>query len=357
MIPHSRPTIGIEEKKACEAVLDSLEIAQGRKVEEFEKKFAAFTGRRAGIAVSSGSAALQLALSALRLSRGDQVIVPSFTCVALLHAVDQAGARPVVGDIDPEDFNLAVEEVKKKITRKTKAMIVPHSFGRAARMRELLRFGIPVIEDGTQALGAHEDGRPVGSFGVMSIFSFYATKMITTGEGGMVLTDSRRLAAWVLDRRDYDKKEKYLLRTNSKMTDLEAAMGIEQLKKLPLFIARRREIAARYHEAFQGKGLILPSAGEGRDHVFYRYVLRIPQKTPAWIRNFREEQIDAKRPFFKPLHRYLDFPDARFPQTVKAMKEACSLPIYPSLDDEACRAVCRAAETGRLSEKVPVLIP
>lgn len=341
MIPHSRPTLGPEEKRALEEVLASGEIAQGRKVGEFEKNFCGFLGRRYAVAVSSGTSALHLSFLALEIGQGDEVIVPSYTCVALLHAVAAAGARPVVVDIDPEDFNLSIRETRKKIRRRTKAVIVPHSFGRsAAAVEEFAGTKITVIEDGTQALGAKIGDRRVGSFGTVSVFSFYATKMITTGEGGMVLTNSKRVAERLQDLRDYDKKEKYAFRTNSKMTDLEAAMGIVQLGKLPEFVQRRREIASRYTAILQASGVLTPAADAKRDHVFYRYVVRVTKKPREWLRQIRNRGIDAKEPVFKPLHRYLNLPDSRFPQTIRAMKESFSLPIYPSLSEEDCREVC-----------------
>lgn len=342
MIPHSRPTLGPEEKRAVEEVLESGQIAQGERVIAFEKSFCEFTGRRYAIAVSSGTAALHLSLLALGISPGAEIILPSFTCAALLHAIEARGACPVPVDIDLEDFNVSAADVRKKIRRRTKAVIVPHAFGRAARMEELLGFQVPVIEDGTQALGARVGDKRVGSFGIVSVFSFYATKMITTGEGGMVLTDSRRLAERLFDSRDYDKKKSHQFRTNSKMTDLEAAMGLEQLKKLPRFIERRRQIARRYQEVLQNSDVVLPLEDASRDHVFYRYVVRISKKRPDWLRHLTSCGIDAKEPVFKPLHRYLDFSDSQFPNTVRAMKESRSLPIYPSLEDPALDQICEA---------------
>ena len=344
MIPHSRPTLGPEEKAAVAQVLDSGQIAQGRKVIEFEKKFCAFAGRRYAVAVSSGTSALHLSLVALAISRGDEVVLPSFACTALLHAVDAVGARPVLADIDPEDFNLSAAQVRKKIRRRTKAIIVPHAFGRAARMEEILDLKIPVIEDGTQALGARVGRKRVGSFGVLSLLSFYATKMIATGEGGMVLTDSPRLAERIHASRDYDKKENFQFRTNSKMTDLEAAMGIEQLKKLPSFIRRRRQIASGYRESLRRSGLFLPAEDSERSHVYYRYVVRIPGGFKEWTRKLSAQGIDAKSPVFKPLHSYLGLSDSSFPATVQAMKESLSLPIYPSLRDEECNQIYRALQ-------------
>jgi perosamine synthetase len=340
MIPHSRPALGKQEKDACLKVLDSLHIAQGEKVEEFEALFCRTTERRYAIAVSSGTAALHLALLGLEISQADEVLCPSFTCVALLHALDAVGAKPVLVDIDLQDFNISVSELKRKISRKTKAVIVPHAFGRPAKIDEITGLGIRVLEDGTQALGAKVGGKPVGSFGELSVFSFYATKMITTGEGGMVLTDSEGLARKIVDLRDYDKKDTYRFRTNSKMTDLEAAIGIEQIKKLPFFIERRHAIASSYRSAFEGFGGFLPLEDSLRSHIYYRYVVRFTEENGEWLTHFQSRGIDAKEPVFKPLHRYLNLPDELFPATVHAFKRTCSLPIYPSLSDEDCEQIC-----------------
>lgn len=344
MIPHSRPSLGEEEKRAVRGVLESLHIAQGPKVAEFERKFCDFTGRKYAVAVSSGTSALMLALAGLGISKGDEVIVPSFACSALLHAVDILGAKPVPSDIDSEDFNLDPQAARKKITRKTKAIIAAHSFGRASRMKEISRLGIPVVEDATQGLGSSIGQKKAGAFGEASVFSFYATKMITTGEGGMILTDSKRLAAIFSDLRDYDKKESHRLRTNSKMTDLEAAMGIEQLRKLPEFIRKRREIASNYRRILRDYPLIFPVEGEGRDHVYFRFVVRVKQKAGAWIRDLRRRGMDAKQPVFKPLHEVLGLSKNGFPETARAMKEACSLPIFPSMTAREWREAVSAMD-------------
>ena len=358
MIPHSRPTLGVEEKEAVLAVLESGQIAQGKKVMEFEKAFCGLTARRYAVAVSSGSAALHLSFLALGISEGDEVIVPSYTCVALLHAIDSVGASPAIADIDLEDFNLSISEVKKKIRRKTKAIVVPHAFGLPAQVDQLQQLGVPLIEDATQALGARANGKPVGSFGIISLFSFYATKMMTTGEGGMVLTDFPRLAEKLHDLRDYDKKETHRFRTNSKMTDLEAAMGLAQIKKLPQFLKRRRELASQFKVALGGSGVLSPAQAIGRDHIFYRYVVRVPKRKKEFMRQLLSQGIEVKEPVFKPLHQYLNLADSKFPFTRQAMKESCSLPIYPSLADDACNQICQAIRTGwpsLPSEEVKVL--
>lgn len=350
LIGHSRPTLGTEEKETVLKVLESGQIAQGKKTIEFEKAFCELTGRRYAVAVSSGSAALHLSFLALGISEGDEVVVPDYTCVALLHAIESVGAQPVITDIDLKDFNVSVSEVKKKIRRRTKAILVPHAFGLPAQVDKLLELGIPLIEDATQALGAQVRGKPVGSFGIVSLFSFYATKMITTGEGGMVLTDFPRLADRLHDLRDYDKKETYRFRTNSKMTDLEAAMGLAQIKKLPQFLKRRRQLAANYTEAFGSSGVILPCEEEDRTHVFYRYVVRIQRKKREFIKHLISHGIEIKGPIFKPLHQYLGLADSDFPFTQQAMKESVSLPLYPSLSDGECAQICEAIRGKKLSE-------
>ena len=346
MIPHSRPSLGEEERKAVCSVLESLQIAQGPKVAEFEKAFCGFTGRKYAVAVSSGTSALMLALAAAGISKGDDVIVPSFACSALLHAVHILGAKAVPADIDPEDFNLAPKDAKKKIRRRTKAILAAHSFGRASRMKEIMALGLPVIEDGTQALGASIEGKKVGAFGEASVFSFYATKMITTGEGGMVLTDSKRLAGILSDLRDYDKKETHRLRTNSKMTDLEAAMGIEQLRKLPGFIQERREIASNYRSLLKDFPVLCPVGDEARDHVYFRFVVRMKKKPAAWAKDLRRRGIDVKQPVFKALHTVLGLSKSAFPQTEEAMKEAWSLPIFPSLTSGEWNEAAAAIEAA-----------
>lgn len=356
MIPHSRPTLGPEEEQAIREVLASGHIAQGKKVGEFEKSFCEFTGRRFAIAVSSGSSALHLSLISLEIGRGDEIILPSFTCAALLHAVEAVQAKPVLVDIDLEDFNLSVSSVKKKIRRKTKAVLVPHSFGRAAQMEALLDLKIPVIEDGTQALGARVGEERVGSFGALSIFSFYATKMITTGEGGIVLTNFPRMAERVFDFRDYDKKETHHFRTNSKMTDLEAAMGIQQLKKLPLFIEKRRHIASGYAEIFADSDVVTPKEDARRDHVYFRYVVRFPKKSKERFRELEAKGIEVKKPVFKPLHQYLGLDDSLFPNTLEAMRQSCSLPIFPSLNPDEWRTIAEINRRGKIAGTTSVQV-
>ena len=338
LIPHSQPLLGEAEIKKASAVIASGRISQGRVVSEFETLFADCIGVRHAVAVSSGTAALHLTLAAMGINVGDQVIVPSYVCCALLNAVAYVGAQAVLADIDPESFNIDVTDVKKRITDRTRVIIVPHMFGRAADLKALLDLEVPIIEDCAQATGAMVGGKVLGTFGQAAIFSFYATKVMTTGEGGMVVTASDRLYRQLLDLREYDHKDAYRVRFNYKMTDLQAAVGICQLERLADFIHRRRELAARYRQALSGLPIQLPEAGGG--HIFFRYVIDTGQEVTPLIEALRRRGITGARPVYKPLHHYLNQPG--YPGAERAWQAALSIPLYPALSDHAADVVCSA---------------
>jgi len=258
MIPHSAPFIGDEEIEAVARVLRSGHIAQGPEVEAFEKECADLVGRRYGVAVSSGTAALHLALDALGPAPSDCVAVPAYACASLVTAVRMHGSKPLLCDVGP-DQNIDVDTIPTD----TNTAIVPHLFGAPAAFPT----DLTVVEDIAQSLGGS-----TGRDGRIAIASFYATKLMTTGEGGMVLTDDEALADHIRDRRDYDNRDDLQNRFAYKMTDFQAAMGRVQLRRLPAFIRRRKEIAEQYEQAFQGLPLVLPQAS---GHVFFRYVIKI----------------------------------------------------------------------------------
>jgi dTDP-4-amino-4,6-dideoxygalactose transaminase len=335
-IPHSRPTVGDEEVEAVVSVLRSGQLAQGEQVLCFENALASLTGAAGAVAVSSGTAALHLALLALEIGEDDEVVLPGFVCPALINAVRYVRAVPVLADINPETYNMDIPDLKKRLTGKTKAVIVPHMFGLPADIREIIALGVPVIEDCAQSLGSSYMGSPAGSFGALSVFSFYATKVICTGEGGMIVSGDKRLLEKIRDLRDYDEKDDWRLRYNYKLTELQAAMGLTQLRKLPVLIGRRRVIAGRYHEFFRERLLPVPVSLPDREHIYYRYIIRTERLTEL-LDAGREAGIDYRRPVFKPLHHYLGI--TGYPQTDAAFLGTVSIPIYPSLSDTEVNAI------------------
>jgi dTDP-4-amino-4,6-dideoxygalactose transaminase len=341
MIPHSRPTIDQEEINAAVSVLQSGQLAQGEQVLQFEKALASLIGVGGAVAVSSGTAALHLSLLALEIGEGDEVVIPSFVCPALLNAIRYVRAVPVLADINRETFNIDVRDLKQRRTGKTKAVIVPHMFGLPADIREIVALGVPVIEDCAQALGSRYEGAPTGSFGVLSVFSFYATKVICTGEGGMVAANDLQLLERVRDLRDYDEKEEHRLRYNYKLTDLQAALGLAQLRKLPVLIERRRILARQYDAFLRERLLPVPACSPDREHIYYRYVIRT-KHVAELLAGGGEAGIAYRRPVFKPLHHYLGM--TGYPQTEAAFLETVSLPIYPSLHDEEIKAILQHAQ-------------
>ncbi|HRZ87808.1 MAG TPA: DegT/DnrJ/EryC1/StrS family aminotransferase, partial [bacterium] len=265
---------------------------------------------------------------------GDNVIIPSYVCTALLNAVRYVGATPRFADIDPDDLNISPDDVRRKVTKKTRAVIVPHMFGLPARVREIQRAGVPVIEDCAQAVGAKIGEQPVGTFGDIAIFSFYATKVMTTcGEGGMVVTRNRRWSEAIRQLRDYDEKNDLRTRYNYKMTDAAAAMGSAQLAKLGGFIRKRRAIAKRYDAAFAGKEFFIDRAGSG-SNIYFRYLVRIRRGQAEFLRRAAAHAVGVKRPVFRPLHAYFGISDRQLPHTASAWRSIFSIPIYPSLPEK-----------------------
>ncbi len=209
---------------------------------------------------------------------------------------------------------------------------MPHMFGCPAEIDKLSDLGIPIIEDCAQSIGANFKGRSAGSFGLLSVFSFYATKVIAAAEGGMVLSDSEDLTSRIKDLREYDNKDDYVLRYNYKMTDIQAALGLNQISFLDKFIDRRREIAGRYFQEFKNCDFMLPVWKEGNDHIYYRFVIKTKDSSSEYIEKLQQKKVMCKRPVFIPLHVYLNLNG--FPQTMEAWQKTISIPLYPSLQEK-----------------------
>jgi perosamine synthetase len=333
VIPSARPYLDEADNQAIQKVLASGWIADGDEIASFESEFAAFVGCKRSVAVSSGFAALHLCLVALNIGPGDEVIIPCVsTCPAIRNAVLAVGARPVFADTNELDFNLCFDSVSKRIGRNTRAIIAPHHTGIPSDVHAINALGTPVIEDCAQAVGASLGNRPVGSIGFASIFSFYATKMITTVDGGMVMSHSADFLEKVRDVRYYRAKTDRLLRYNYKLQNLHAALGRTQLAKLPYFLERRRIIAGRYLELLESLGyprnMSLHHRVKGA--VYYRFGLRLPTALRAKsISELRKRHI----PFGTEVEFLADKDPVEYPNACRLSDEILTFPTYPALTD------------------------
>jgi dTDP-4-amino-4,6-dideoxygalactose transaminase len=263
-------------------------------------------------------------------------------CIAPVHAVEQVGATPRLADVDPDTYNLDPGDVRRRCTRRTRAIIVPHLFGLPADLDAVLRLGVPVIEDCAQAFGATYRDRPVGSFGTISILSFYATKLLTTGEGGMLLSRDRRLLARARDRRDYDERRHHAPRFNYKLTDFQAALGRSQLRRLPRMLSRRHALAARYRRGWAALPVRLPVPDGIRTHAYHRFVLSCPRTATEIAKRLASHGVVARPPVFRPIHLTLGL--TGFPGSAQAYRHALSVPIYPTLTRAEAQVVIGALQ-------------
>jgi perosamine synthetase len=337
-IPHSRPALpSAEEWAEVTGRLAQGWIAGGPCLEEFEREAAGWLGGAAGVAVNSGTSALHLALLGVGVRPGDEVLIPAYCCAALLNAVQLAGAHPVLVDSEPGGVNLCPDDARRRLSRRTGAVVVAHMFGGPAPLSPFLALGVPVIEDCAQSLGARIDGVLTGSRGAAAVTSFYATKVITTGQGGLVTSgDCKRLES-MRDRVVYDNREDWQPRFSYGMSELQAALGLWQLERLPRFLERRRALAERYD------GCLELERSSPRGAICYRYTLRVPDAA-ATITRLQAAGIDARRPVHRPLHHYLggDYPHAQ-----AAHEEIVSLPLYPALTDGEAACVSAAVQALR----------
>ena len=274
-----------------------------RKVAQFERAFAQAVGARHAVGVTSGTAALMTALAALGVGPGDEVIVPTYTWVATINAVVHLGAVPVFVDID-DSLTMDPTKLEAAVTPCTKAILPVHMRGAGADMGPILdaaaKHHLYIVEDAAQAVGGRYRGRRLGTLGAIGAYSLQYHKTITTGEGGMLLTDSDVLLRRARDLRDYDGRAVHETRFNYKMTDLQAALGISQLRRLPSFLGRRGALAARYAAALRDLPVSLPAVMAGRTHIFYRYVVGV-DGAARLAHRLGMRGIQCKPPVFTPL--------------------------------------------------------
>jgi len=342
MIPISVPLLGNEEKQAVLEVIDSRQLAQGARVEAFEGAFAAFCGVKHAVATSSGTTALQTAILAHGIGRGDEVITTPFTFIASANAVLFAGAKPVFVDIDERTYNIDPYFVEEAITPRTRAILPVHIFGNPCDMEAIMdiaeRHGLVVIEDACQAHGASVKGRKVGTFGT-GCFSFYPTKNITTGEGGMITTNDDELADRARLIRNHGQRQRYYheaIGYNFRMTEIQAAIGLVQLGKIEQFTAARRANAA--HLTQKLKGVITPYEPPGCRHVYHQYAIRVPDGRDQLANHLRERDIATGIYYPLPVHKQVAYQRLGYadhlPVAERVSREVLSLPVHPALTRE-----------------------
>lgn len=356
MIPAVRPEIGVDERNAVDRVLRSGMLAQGPEVAAFENEFASIVDGARCIAVNSGTSALHLAFLAGGVGPGDEVIVPSFSFAATANAVSLTGAVPVFVDIEADYFSIDPAAVEAAITPRTKAIMPVHLYGHPSNMTALKtiadKHDLQLYEDAAQAHAASFDGIPVGVWGTAAAFSFYPTKNMMSGEGGMITTTSEELERLARMLRNQGMERRYeneVIGFNTRMTDIHAAIGRVQLEKLAGWTAKRQANAAFLSENLTG--VITPPTASGAVHVYHQYTVRVVgHDRDAFAEELTKRGVASGVYYPTPIHRLPSFDVAlELPVTEQVTKQVLSLPVYPSLTDEelemiveAVNSVCRA---------------
>lgn len=357
----SRPDITEKDIEAVCEVLRSPDLSLGPKLQEFEQAFAAYIGRKHAVAVNSGTSGLFLCMLALDIKPGDEVITTPFTFIASATPIMMAGAKPVFVDIDGETLNIDPSKIASAITEKTKAILPVEIFGNPAGFDKICtiarKHNLPVIEDSCEALGSALKGTKTGTFGKMSVFAFYPNKQITTGEGGMILTDDDALADMCISLRNQgrSKSNTWLcherLGYNFRLSDINCALGIVQLSRIEQIKAKRRQVAQWYQEMLADeKRLIVPSESEGCDISWFVFVVRLADKFTLEKRNsilqkMTERGIQVSN-YFPPVHLQplmaarFGYKKGDFPITESVSQRTISIPFYNNLKEEQVAVVC-----------------
>lgn len=379
MLPYARQWIDDDDVEAVVEVLRSDWLTTGPAVDRFEERFAETVGARHAVAVSHGTAALHAAVHALGIGAGDEVVVPALTFAATANCVVYEGGTPVFADVEPDTLLLDPASVEARLTPGTRAVLTVDYAGQASRYDELERLcaehGLSLVADACHALGARHHGRPVGSLARLSTFSFHPVKHVATGEGGMITTDEAELAASMRRFRNHgittDHRQRAAqgawhyemveLGYNYRLSDLQCALGLSQLGKLPGFLARRRELAARYDEAFASHPHVRPlGRGDRNEHAYHLYVVRLAgaaaEHRDAVFAGLRERGVGANV-HYVPVHLHPYYRE-RFgttpglcPEAEAASREILTLPLFPAMADEDVDRVVEAL--GECLEALP----
>ena len=362
-IPVNEPLLGQNEKKFLIECIDSGWISsEGPFVEKFEKQIAAISKRDYGVAVSSGTAALDVAIEALGISKGDEVIMPSFTIISCINQIVRVGAKPILIDSDPNTWNMDINQIEDKITSSTKAIMVVHIYGLPVDLDPVLdlakKYSLKVIEDAAEMHGQTYKGKPCGSFGDISTLSFYPNKHITTGEGGMILTNNEELAKDCKSLRNlcFKPNERFVhdrLGWNYRMTNMQAALGIAQLSRLDEFIERKTHMGKLYTKLLNGvEGIQLPMKSTSyANNIYWVYGLVLNESI-----NLNAKEVIIRlgecgigcRPFFYPMHQQPIlkkmglFKGESYPQAEKLYQRGLYIPSGMALSDEQIYRVAEA---------------
>lgn len=331
VVPHSRPTLGEDEEAAVTEAVRSGHPAGGRQVRALEEEVSSYFEHPDSVAVGSGSQALLVALRSLDLGVGKRVAIPAFTCAAVLHAVEWAGAEPVLLDLAEGELAPApscLEHVEGQID----AAIVVHPWGYPLDIATWIDSIPIVIEDCAQGIGAKWSGQAVGRGGVIATISFYATKMLCAGEGGILSSENEEVNERARDLRDYDGKSEWAPRFNFKMSDLQAALARVQWSRLSEFIEKRCQIARFYDQEVPSTGLTPVASQPEAEITYYRYLCWSPGDISPLLDYCEEKGVHCRRPVPVPLDLLKNRP--RLPNTSRAWEQLISLPIYPTLTDE-----------------------
>lgn len=342
--------------RRMEAVIDDARYILGQEVADFEAQFAEYCGTSHCVGMANGTEAIHMALRALDIGPGDEVITAGNSFAATAFAIAYAGAEAVFVDIDPRDFNLDASLIESAITDKTKAIIPVHLFGQPARMKEIMeiarRHDLKVIEDSAQAHGAELDGQRCGSFGDIGCFSFYPGKNLGAfGDGGAVVTNDPELAERLRLLRNYGQKQKNrhdTLGFNCRLDTLQACVLLSKMQHIEKWTEQRRQVAAWYREEFKDAGLLLPQAHEDSRHVYHLFVIRTRQRERL-MASLAEQNIHTGIHYPNPLSTAGSFQDAPtipmgLPVCTEVANEIVSLPMFPEMTREQVQRVCVAVE-------------
>ena len=362
MIPIAKPSLGKEElENVIKAVEEGWISSKGQFIQEFEKEFSSYVGVKYGVATSNGTAALHLALEALGIGSGDKVIVPTLTFIGTANVVKYTGAKPIFADSHPNYWCIDPEKIEKCITPRTKAIIPVHLYGHPSEMDKIIDIAkahdLFIVEDAAEAHGSEYKKRKVGSFGDIACFSFFGNKVITTGEGGICVTNNEELSEKMRILRDHgeDPNKKYwynVVGFNYRMTNLQAAIGVAQLKKLDRFIKTKRRIAMFYNELLEDvKGVSLPPEERWAKNIYWMYSILVQDNyglaRSELIKKYSEENIET-RPFFNPIHTMPPYSSReKLPVAEKLSEKGINLPSFVDLKKEEIEKV---AEIIRINQ-------